>query len=123
MKHENIIRNKILQYAIKTFETSPEHLWIKYPNYVVLRHKHNSKWYAVIMDVPKEKLGIQGDGRIDILNVKCDSVIIDSLLNKTGFFPAYHMNKKNWITIILDGSVSIDEILNFLNLSFDITKK
>ncbi|MCH5185220.1 MAG: MmcQ/YjbR family DNA-binding protein [Oscillospiraceae bacterium] len=117
------IKKTILEYARDNLGTEPEKPWRKYPGYIVLRHDNNKKWYAVIMTVDKDKLGIKGDGTAEIINVKCDPVMVDSLQKNDGYFPAYHMNKSHWVSIILDGTVPKDEILNFVSISFDITAK
>ncbi len=122
MEQEAINRVDIFKYAKETFDTEPEYLWKKFPKYAVLRYKSNSKWYAVIMDIPKQKLGLSGEEKVDILVVKCDPIMIGSLLQNKGYLPAYHMNKDRWITILLNGLVPKDEIFNLLTLSFDLIK-
>jgi len=122
MKSENVHLKNVFKYARENFGSEPEYLWNKFPDYAVLRHKSNSKWYAVIMNVSKNKLNIDSKENIDIIDVKCDSLIIGSLLNEKGFFPAYHMNKEKWITVALDGSVPDDEIYHLLNMSYELTK-
>lgn len=94
---------------------------MKYPNYEVFRHSNNQKWFALIMDVPKDKLGLQGSDLLDVVNFKCDTLLIGSLRCEPGFFPAYHMNKESWITVALDGSVPDDKIKMLLNASYDAT--
>ena len=88
------------------------------PGAAVIRHKENTKWYALIMDVKRDSLGLEGDEVVDIINVKCDKLMIGSILQNDGYFPAYHMNKENWITIILDGSVPIEEICGLIDISY-----
>ena len=61
--------------------------------------------------------------RLDILNVKCDPIMIGSLITENGFYPAYHMNKSNWITVALDGSADDEKIKFLLDMSFDLTSK
>lgn len=73
------------------------------------------------MEVPKDKLGLTGKDILSVVNFKCDPVLIGSLLGKSGYFPAYHMSKTNWITVALDGSVSEDEIKMLLDMSFEAT--
>ena len=114
-------REKLLQYADEIYGTDPEFLWTKSPNFAVLRHRSNGKWYGLIMDIPRKTLGLSGDGKFDILNVKCDTAMIFSLLSKEGFFPAYHMNKEHWISIAMDGSVPEDEICVLLDASYEMT--
>ena len=114
-------REEILQYAAERYGTEPEYLWMKYPDYAVLRHADNKKWYAVLMNVEREKLGLAGDGAVDILDVKCEPIMGASLLFEDGFLPAYHMNKGNWLTVLLDGTVEKETIFSLLDLSFDMT--
>lgn len=115
-------RDKILEYAENKYGTLPEYLWDKFPTYAILRHKDNLKWYAAILNIPKSKLGFIEEDKVDILNVKLEPSLVDFLPDGKGYFPAYHMNKKNWISIILDRTVSYDEIFKLLDLSFNITK-
>lgn len=114
-------REKLIQYIKGQYNSSEEHPWIKYPNYTVFRHGNNQKWFALIMDIPESKLGIDKNEIIDVLNVKCDPVLIGSLRHARGFYPAYHMNKTNWITIALDGSVEAEKIKWLLDMSYELT--
>ncbi|MGN0173281.1 MAG: MmcQ/YjbR family DNA-binding protein [Acutalibacteraceae bacterium] len=121
MKVKNTLRDKIFEYVKETFGTSPEYLWQKTPDTAVFRHSENKKWYAIIMDIPKRKLGIDSDEFVDIINVKCDPVLIDSLIKNKGYLRAYHMNKTKWISVLLDGTVALDEIISMINLSYKLT--
>lgn len=118
-------RESVFKYAADKYKTNPEYLWASYPEYAVLRHLDNKKWYAVIMNVQKKKLGLSGKdfGKdvVDILDVKVDPVMGGSLLAEKGFMPAYHMHKGNWITVLLDGTVSDDMIFFLLDMSFELT--
>ena len=58
---------------------------------------------------------------LSVVNFKCDPILIGSLLDKEGYFPAYHMNKTSWITVALDGSVPDDEVKLLLDMSFEAT--
>ena len=117
-------KEKIFEYVKNKFGSDPEYLWKKYPDYAVFRNRKNHKWYAILMKVSKEKLGFFESGSVDILNVKCDPLMISDLINKTGFLPAYHMNKEHWISIMI-GSPNIPEsdILNLIFLSYDIVNQ
>lgn len=114
-------RNEIFEYVKQQYSTDPEYLWADSPNYAVLRHSGNKKWYAIIMDVSAERLGLERDGIIDIMDVKCPPDMVDVLRQTFGFLPAYHMNKRHWITILLDGSIPDNQILDYLDWSFDLT--
>lgn len=117
-----VTRADILKYADENYNTKPEHLWAKYPSYEVLRHRRNGKWYAIIMDVPQNKVGLDGEEAVDILDIKCEPDMVVSLSAQKGFARAYHMNKQHWLTIILDGTVADDEIYNLLDISYEMTK-
>lgn len=115
------IRESILHYAAEVYGTEPEYLWQRTPDAAVLRHKSNRKWYGLILRISKNKLGLDSQELVDILNIKCDTQQIGSLQMKRGFFPAYHMNKSHWLTILLDGTVPVEEICVLLDWSFELT--
>ena len=112
----NEIKEQVLSYAKKTHKTTPDAPFSTAPTYFVLRHGDTRKWYALFMYVPRNRLGIDGDERVDILNIKCDPILSGSL-------PAYHMHRENWITILLDGTVDAEDIYPLLDMSYELTKK
>lgn len=73
------------------------------------------------MDVPKNKLGLQGTDKMDVVNFKSDADLIWALKGEAGFFPAYHMSKTNWITVALDGTVPAERIKKLLAMSYEAT--
>lgn len=99
-----------------------ERLFARDPETCVFRHCSNRKWFAVIMQIPRAKLGLCGDGHIRILNVKCDPRLIGSFRQEAGIFPAYHMNKAHWLTVALDGTVEDETIRFLLDMSYNLTK-
>ena len=114
-------REKLEKYIQNNYSAEPDYPWVKYPDYEVFRHTSNKKWFALIMEIPKDKLGLQTKDILSVVNFKCDPIMIGSFLNKEGYFPAYHMNKTSWITVALDGSVPDDEIRMLLDMSFEAT--
>ena len=116
-------RKSVLDYIGSEFGVEGERLWLTFPDYIVFRNKGNKKWFAIIMDIERSKLGLGGEGKVDIINLKCDNILIGSLLKMQGYLPAYHMSKKNWITIMLDGSVSAGEIKDLIHLSYEMVEK
>ena len=112
-------RVRITQYIRETYGTEAEYLWADSPGSAVFRHPASKKWYAIIMDVPANKLGLSGEDLVDVMNVKCGTIMVGSLLSEKGFRPAYHMNKNHWISILLNDSVSDDQIFPLLELSYD----
>lgn len=115
------MRRKIFQYAAEKYDTQPEYLWDKTPDAAVLRHSDNRKWYGIVMTVAYKKLGLAGEGSIDILNVKTDPLLAGSLRLRDGILPGYHMNKGNWITLLLDGTLREDDIFPLIDMSYELT--
>lgn len=114
-------RDELAEYIVNNYSAEPDYPWIRYPSNEVFRHMGNKKWFALIMDVQRDKLGLPGEGVIDIVNFKCEPILISVLLEEKGFFPAYHMNKKNWITAALDGSADDEKIKMLLDMSYNAT--
>ena len=112
-------RERITQYILDTYGTEAEYLWSDSPGNAVFRHPASKKWYAAMMRVLPEKLGFTGEDALDVMDLKCNTIMIGSLLSTKGFLPAYHMNKNHWISILLDGSVPDEEIFPLLELSYD----
>ena len=108
---------EIINYIKKTYKDIPDHPWED--ENMVIRHLKNKKWYGLIMVIDKSKI-TGGTGLIEVLNVKINNpeIIIDN--NK--IFPAYHMTKKSWISIILDGRLSNEEVFSLIDISYDLTK-
>ncbi len=111
------------QFISETYGTDAEYPWAKYPDYMVFRHSNNQKWFALVMGISKEKLGLPEKETIHVLNVKCDPLMMGSLRSEPGIYPAYHMSKTSWITVALDGSVSDEKIKWLLDMSYDLTSK
>ena len=114
-------REQFIQYISDEYGVNEEYLFAKHPLFCVFRHSNNRKWFAVVMDVPKNKLGLEGADALDVVNLKCDPILIVSLRGAPGLFPAYHMSKENWITAALDGSASDETLKTLLDMSHQAT--
>lgn len=113
-------RAEIAAHIENHYGTQAEHLWTKYPNFIVFRRGDNQKWFAVVMDIPKRRLGLPSDEVINVMNIKCDPVMLGALRTKPGFYPAYHMSKAHWITVVLDEIVEQSEIECLIDMSYDL---
>lgn len=91
-------RKDVFEYVKKQYGTEPDYPWHDWN--AVLRHKDNNKWYAVVLKVSQDKLGLPGNEEIDVLNVKGDPMMIGSLRAQEGFHSAHHMNKDKWLSDI-----------------------
>ena len=115
-------REELEAYILNHYSTEPDYPWADTPRAAVFRHANNRKWFALMMEVPRDKLGLAGTEKLAIVNFKCDPILISSLRGETGIFPAYHMNKASWITASLDGSVPAKTIELLLDVSYKLTK-
>ena len=112
-------RERITQYIQDTYGTQAEYLWADSPGNAIFRHPASKKGYAALMRVLPEKLGLAGEEALDVMDIRCSTILIGSLLSTKGFLPAYHMNKNHWISVVLDNSVPDDQITPLLELSYD----
>ena len=116
------LREDVFKYIRKKYKSPIEHLWARFPTYAIFRHDDNKKWYGLVMDVPRSKLGLPGEGLVDILNVKLDDPLLrDLLIHQDGYLPGYHISRGNWISILLDGTVPLDDICQQIDNSYKAT--
>ncbi len=114
--------NRISNLITQKYNIAADFPWPEYENYAVFRNPKNKKWFALFMNIDKYKIDKSLKGETEIVNLKIDKDKIPDLLKEKGFYPAYHMNKKNWITIILDDTLPDNEILKFIQESESYTK-
>ena len=114
-------KTELQKYIAEAYSTAPDFPWESTPDTAVYRHENNRKWFALVMTIPKARLGIRSDEMIDIVNLKCDPLLVGSLRSEPGIFPAYHMNKDKWISVALDGSADDEQIKMLLDMSFELT--
>ena len=114
-------RQELIYYIFDTYSVEPDYPFPRDDVSCVFRHIDNRKWFGIAMAIPYRTLGINRKGNVDILNIKCSPVVIGPLRGKPGFRPAYHMNKDKWITVLLDGSASQEEIISLLDMSYSMT--
>ena len=115
-------RKTFFEYIKKEYKVIPDYPWKKYPDNAVFRHSDNNKWFALVMDVARDKLGQIGAERITVVNLKiADALFRDMIIREEGIIPAYHMNKQNWITVFLDGMVPEERVYDLLDMSYRAT--
>ena len=114
-------QRELTEYIFDNYSVEPDHPFKMDDVTCVFRHVDNRKWFALTMNIPYRTLGIARDGNVDILDIKCDPILIGSLRGKPGILPAYHMNKDKWITLLLDGSAERGDIEALLAMSYELT--
>lgn len=114
-------RSELEMYILENYAAQSDYPWLSHPGFEVFRHCGTKKWFALIMGIKGSLLGLPSDEIIDIVNLKCDPILIGSLLQSPGFFPAYHMNKENWVSVALGDSVPDEHLKLLVGMSFDAT--
>ena len=112
-------RQTVFDYIRKKYKVLPEYPWRRYDSNAVFRHTDNKQWFALVMDVQRDKLGISGAEYVDAVNLKIDDMFFrDMIIRENGILPAYHMNKLHWITVLLDGTVPEEKVFELIDMSF-----
>ena len=114
-------KQEFLEYCLDTYGTSPDYPFDEDFETAVLRHADNRKWYAIVMRVSRNKFGLDSDEVIDVVNLKLPTEMFGSFGASDGVYPAYHMNKLHWISVLLpDAPNEVVELL--VNASYEATK-
>ena len=115
-------REDLNRMICNIYSAQPEYLWKSAPSFAVYRHDSNKKWFAIIMDISKQKLGFSEDESVSVVNIKVDPSLVGTLLENEGIFPAYHMNKRHWVTVLLDENATFEKIGWLIEMSYDNTR-
>jgi len=115
--------NRITNLIIDKYGDYPEFLWEKFSDAAVFRNPESKKWYLAILDIDRSKIQDKRKGFIETAQLKLDPKKIEQLIKQDNFYPAYHMNKKYWMTVILDETVSDEKIMELVAESHSFTEK
>ena len=114
-------KQSFLDYCHNKFGTSPDYPFDEDFETAVLRHADNRKWFALLMKVSRRKFGFDSDETVDAVNLKLPVEMFGSFGKADGVYPAYHMNKLHWISVLI--SDATDETIAFLTgVSYEATK-
>lgn len=116
--------NEITSYIKRKYKVNPEFLWKESSGNGVFRNKYNKKWFGIIISVSKDKLDLKYKQEIiEVINLKIDEDMIKELIKINGFYRAYHMNKKSWISVILDDTLDNEIIYSLIDQSYNNVNK
>ena len=110
---------KMLEYIEKEYGSKPEYLWKQYPDNAIVRHKENKKWFGAILTVGGNKLGLPTDKIVEVINLKMSD--INKVVDNEKYFAAYHMNKKMWISALLNNNTDFEELKKLIQESYELT--
>lgn len=111
--------NRIADYIAEKYGDQPEHIFEMFPDYCVFRH-HEGKWYALLAEV-KEGTFADISEKTEVLNVKVKEETLNDLLALKGFYPAFHMNRKSWVSIVMNDEADDSLIESLIDESYRMT--
>ncbi len=114
-------KQEFLHMCLGSYGTEPDYPFDEDFETAVLRHTDNRKWYALVMRVSRRKFGFESDEVIDVVNLKLPTEMFGSFGAAEGIYPAYHMNKLHWISVLLPDAPE-DVVVFLTNASFEATK-
>lgn len=115
--------NRITNLIISKYGDEPEFLWKTTPGTGVFRNPATKKWYLAILDIDRSKIQEKRTGLVEIALIKLSPENVEQITKQEHFYEGYHMNKKHWITVILDDSVSDEKIMELIEESYSFTEK
>jgi len=115
--------DEISEYVKHKYGDKLEYLWEKFPNNAIIRRSDNQKWYLLILSVSKNKIGLNGEEKIEIIDLRGTPETIENIIDDKKYFKGYHMNKKHWYTICLDSNIDTKEIFERIDISYNLAKK
>lgn len=110
--------NRITKLIYDKYKIRPEFLWNNDPS-GVFRNSKTNKWFSIIMKIDRSKI-MDSSGTIEIMNVKLNNL---DYLKINGIYEAYHMNKKYWVSIVLDETLKDEDIMNLIDISYNSVNK
>ena len=113
-------KGEILDYVYEKYGIKADYPFEDDNDTSVLKEKNKGKWFAIIMNVKPSALGLKENGKIDVMNVKIDPSYLDKIVDNNKYFRAYHMNKKLWASLVLDGRLSKEELTQFIDESYNL---
>ena len=115
------LHEKYIFWIESNFNCKADFPWPDTPEACVFRCPNN-KWFALIMKIKYRQLGFTSDEEVFIVNLKApkekiaasenngDGTRNSPLIDKKSIFPAYHMNKKHWITVLLTSVTDFEKL-------------
>lgn len=116
--------NRIAALIFDRYSVEPDFPWEEDGKNLsgVFRHGGNNKWFGLIMNIDRRHLDKgAGEESVDVINLKADENKTAALHKIKGIYPAFHMNHKKWISIMLDDTLEDRDIMDLVDESFRLT--
>lgn len=116
-------RDESISYIENEYLCTSDYPFEKYPSFMVMRCKDNEKWFAGLFDVSAKQLGLDGEYRINLINLKCNPDLIPTLVHENHIYRAYHMNKQHWISIDYERYEDTEKLYMLIDMSYQLVCK
>lgn len=116
------LKKDYISWIKNQFGAEPDFPWPDTPDYCVFRCQ-NEKWFALVMRIKYKQLGLSGDENVWVVNIKADQAEIPNLIDHKSIFPAWHMNKKHWITVLLTAVTDFEKLCELTLKSYELVSK
>lgn len=113
----------VIEYVRQTYGDALQYLWEKFPENAVFRRQDTQTWYAALLVVSRKRLGFDSDELTEIIDFRMRPELAVETVDGEKYFPGYHMNKKTWVTVVLDGSVATEELCRRIDDSYILAGK
>lgn len=115
--------NNVLNHVKEKYDVDPEYMWERHPDFAVLKTKEKKKWFGLVMTISKETLGLKGKGKVLAINLKAKPEEIVEKIDGKNYLPAYHMNKKHWLTLVIDENLQETTLHKMIEESYKLVEK
>ena len=115
---------RVLRYVAEEYGVEPEFMWPeRYPTYAVLRNGRNGKWFGLVTTVSGKSLGMETGEVVEAVVLRFDAgQALEFAAETEGVWPGYHMNKKNWISVVLDESMADEKVFGLVDRSWRLVE-
>lgn len=113
---------RLIEYVREKYGRELEFLWEKFDDNAIWRRADTGKWFAGVFTVSRRKLGLESDERAEIINLRLPPEEMPALIDGKRYFGGWHMNKRHWYSIVLDGSVEFEELCGRIDVSYTLAK-
>ena len=112
---------EVLRYAREKYGDEIEYPWDD-PDAAVVRCRTTRKWYILLMKILPVKIGLGGKNPIRVMNLHGTAEQVAALVDNERYFPGWHMNRKYWYTVCLDGSLPLEELQQRIDESYTLAQ-
>ena len=119
----NDLKDDYIAWLKNQFGVEPDYPWPDDAPYSFVFRCPNEKWFALVMRIKYRQLGLNGDEEVWVVNIKAEQDTIPTLIDQKSIFPAWHMNKKHWITVVLTATTDFEKLCELTQKSYELVER